>query len=109
MMNESWISRHDVYPFFRSISPERSSGSRRKQMLDQEPRQPHLIAHGLPALFYDQHAIEIITGQRPQYINSLLGFEVMTQCSLFVQRSNQSSLVLTPSCLNLLRQVRQFG
>jgi hypothetical protein len=83
-MNESWINRHDVYPFFQSISPESHPSAGRKQMLGEKLRQPRFIPFGLPALFYNQHAIEIITGQRPQDISRLLGFEVMTQCSLFV-------------------------
>src|SRR5260370_42651484 len=101
MMNESWINRHDASPFFRSISLEGHSSVGNKQMLGEKLRQPRFIVFGLPALFYNQHAIEIITGQRPQDISRLLGFEVRTQCSRFVQRSNQSSLGLMPSCLNL--------
>jgi hypothetical protein len=56
-----------------SFDPSRLRGhlsAGRKQMLDQELRQPRLIAFGLPALFHDQHAIDIIAGERPQHIRS---------------------------------------
>src|SRR5947209_18488547 len=66
-----------------------------KQMLDQELRQPRLIALRRPALFHDQHAIEIIAGQRPQYVSRFLKRQARTQCSLLAQGGNQPGLVLT--------------
>jgi len=59
-----------------SFDPSRLRGhpsAGRKQMLDQELCQPRLIAFGLPALFHDQHAIDIydsrVSGQS-RYIHT---------------------------------------
>ena len=78
-------------------------------MLDEELRQPGLIAFGLPALFHDQHMIEIIAGQRPQHIRRFFKRQARTQHSLFVQKGHQPGPILMPSRLDLLRQIRQFG
>ena len=45
---------------FDQSRPRGHPSAGRKQMLDQELRQPRFIALGLPALFHDQHPIEII-------------------------------------------------
>ena len=81
----------------------------RKQMLDQELRQPRFIALWRPALFHDQHPIEIIAGQRPQHVSRFLKRQARMERPLFAQGDNQSGLVLTTSRLDLLRQIRQFG
>ena len=81
----------------------------RKQMLGEKLRQPRFITFGLPALFHDQHAIEIIAGQRPQHVSCFLQRQARAQCPLLVQGDNQLGLVLTPSRLDLPRHIRQFG
>src|SRR5262249_54795389 len=43
LTNERWTHRHDASPFLRSIAPERHPSASREQMLDLEPRQPHLV------------------------------------------------------------------
>jgi hypothetical protein len=56
-----------------------------KQMLDQELRQPCFIAFGLPALFHDQHPIEIIALPRPQHVRRFRKLQARAQFPLLAQ------------------------
>jgi hypothetical protein len=81
-----------ILSFDRSRLRGRPSAGR-KQMLDQELRQPRFIAFGLPALFHDQHAIDIKAGQRPQHVSRFLKRQTRMERPLFAQGSNQPGLV----------------
>jgi len=62
---------------FDQSRPRGHPSAGRKQMLDQELRQPRFIALGLPALFHDQHPIEII--KRSIYYS--IGQMLVNRCS----------------------------
>ena len=81
----------------------------REQIVDEQLRQPCLIARRFPALLYHQHAIDIIADQRLQHVGRFLKRQARTQLGVFLQIGNQPGLVLTPSRLDLARQVCQFG
>ena len=72
------------------------------------PTPGEVCAFCRPVTFNDQHAVEVVACECPEHVGSLLRRQIMTQQPLFVQIRNQVTLIVTPSRLNLPRQICQF-